>query len=181
MHPNPKQHVRADDQFQARATWVYAVVMLGGTGLMLGAMSYFLLVERRIWPMWVFWGVMVLAFVVALVDVRLLRVVVSADAIHIRRAWGSRTIMLADLCEMRYVKFEYVIKPAKGRGRWFWIPRFITHKDELIDRLRREIASNVVGQVSAVTPSQREAVRAGLQASAEASGAPQQSGAAAAE
>jgi|GEM_PF-5385825 len=175
MQPNPKQHTRADDQLEARATWVYAVVMLGGTGLMLGAMSYFLLVERRIWPMWAFWGVTVLAFVVALVDVRLLRVVVSADSIHIRRAWGSRTIMLADLCEMRYVKFEYVVKPALGRGRWFWIPRFITHKDQLIDRLRREIAANIVGQVSAVTPSQRDAVRASLRAGADASSTQQRS------
>ena len=161
--PDPNRLSSADDQLECRATGVYAVVLLGGTGLMFGAMSYFVFVEgRQIWPMWMFWVLTVLAFVMALVDVRVLRIVISRESIHIRRAWGSRTMPLAHLREIRYVNFEYVVKGAEGSGLWFWIPMMISNKHQLIDRLQREIAANVVGQMSSLTQAQRDGVRGSL-------------------
>lgn len=139
--------IREDDEsgvpgVVGRGTVGYGVVLIGGAGFLFGWACYAVFVlKQQHGLMWGLWGFLLLVFLVALADVLLLRVVVTDSELWVRRAWGSRRVLLGELESIRVVKGEYVVRT--GRGSVIWIPMMLTRKAEVVERLGWAIAENV--------------------------------------
>lgn len=154
MQPRIDQRPGSQDHTECRGTWLYGTLLIGGTSAFVVTFSVSLLNPPiQPWPLWACWGLSIVCLLLAIAETVLLRVVMTATTLSVRRVWSHRQIPLSELRSMQRVKGDYVLK--RSQGMWLYIPAFITNHSILIDRLQRVIAANVLSDVAGLSESQR--------------------------
>lgn len=93
--------------------------------------------------------------VIACIDQWRLRVVVTAEELTVTRAFGTRTLALRDLISERFINFEYCFSTRSRHG--VALPLHMTHRIEILERLRLAIVQNQLVELRAAPGTEAEA------------------------
>jgi hypothetical protein len=118
------------------------LLQAGGSIVFLLALATITLSQTTHWFAWLVLLPVALLAILATIDQCVLHVELARDTLLVRRAWGTRTMPLQDIVQVRFMNGEYRI--ASRDNRFVLMPYFISNRIEILDRLELARAQNAL-------------------------------------